>query len=71
LNCCELLLKEFQCSPNYPNIYRQTPLHLAFRNERKDIIDLLVSYGGKLNLKDDDGNIPSKVKKSKSQNFLL
>lgn len=60
--CCEILLQSKISCPNRQNQYGSTPLHLAYRHKSNEIVNLLISNGGLLDIEDDVGNTPEQYK---------
>lgn len=64
--CTELLLRA-GCSANHPDSYLQTPLHLAHRYTRADLVQMLADYGASYELKNERGLRPGEAPREKQQ----
>ncbi|CAF4840754.1 unnamed protein product [Pieris macdunnoughi] len=60
MECVEVLLRDGNADPNAEDYDKRTPLHAAIsKSERScDIIELLVSWGAQVNIKDEYGYSP-------------
>ena len=56
--CIRLLLLA-GCSPNKQNTFGSTAMHLAYRSDDADIIAIIKDAGGRLDIKDNSGDLPS------------
>ena len=54
------------CSANHPDVYQQTPLHLAHRARNEEIIRLLLEYGASKTLKNITGHFPGEEEELKA-----
>ena len=56
--CIQLLLLA-GCSPNKQNAYGSTAMHLAYRSNDSEIIAMIKDAGGKIDIKDNSGDVPT------------
>lgn len=60
----QFLIENEKLSPNIPDPNSYTPMHASASYAHTDILDYLISVGGDINLRDDDGDTPLYVVES-------
>ena len=60
----KFLIETENLSPNIPDPNSYTPMHASASYAHTDILEYLISVGGDINLRDDDGDTPLYVVES-------
>jgi ankyrin repeat protein len=60
----QFLIETENLSPNIPDPNSYTPMHASASYAHTDILEYLISVGGDINLRDDDGDTPLYVVES-------